>query len=428
MSTTNLPFIVPIATMGMPMATPGPNQPISGYDSVMDASGGHSECFDWVFQYGAVQQLAEALPDNIPVDPNSEYGDYYFETEVDDIQINMRSYTTLDEDVVNGSTTPDTYEQDGKTYNIVGSVEHTIAFSNVSGWTVTLPIMLLGSVPLTVLGKVGYSAFLKPMLSCIYKGVKQALVSDVEEGMTEAAIEAAADVAAEAADVTELVLEEAAVDASLSLETGGLALIGFVGLLAVEMGFIFLLHPSYHQLIVYNFTNYDLNWGDPDLKHDAEFTMEPVTDTSGTTMEQTLPAMSNSSPSPFIAPVNTASMAQFNLYSDSEMYGVKWGMSIKVLEPGTNNEVTDPVGVMWDIPFGGQNSIGVSTDVSQSDLSSWVSDEEGKHKEHSRSKDIGMNITVTNSIDHLQDKHQMQPGSDDKGYIYRSVLVFQQDS
>ena len=427
MSTTNLPFLVPIAAMGMPLAQPS-GQPVSGYDSVMNASNGHSDCEDWVLPYNSIQQLADALPSEAPVDNSTPYGDYYYKINVGGTELSMQSNTMMKEDVVDGSTVPSTYDQDGKSYNIVGSIEHTIAFDGVSAWSVTLPMMLLSSVPMTALGTVGYKAFLKPMISQIYKGVRSALTSTVEEGMDEVAITAAADAAAEVADVSELILEEAVVDATLSLETGGLALIGFVGLIAIQVGIMLIIHPSYHQLVIYNFTPYDLNWGDPELKHDAKITMEPVTDSTGTTPANCLPAMSNESPSPFIAPVNTASMAQFNVYSDSEVYGVKWGLSFSICQPGTNNEVMDPVGAMWDIPLGGKNSIGVSSGVSQHDLSDWVSDEEGDHKEHSRSKDLAQNIGVTNSIDHLQDKHKVQLGSDDDAYVYRSVLVFYEKS
>lgn len=287
-----------------------------------------------------------------------------------------------------------------------------------------MPLMLLSSVPMAVLGKVGYKAFLKPIISKVYQGVRAALTTEVEAAMDEAALTVAAEAAAEVADIGELVLEEAAIDATLSLETGGLAMIGFVGLIAVQVGIMLVIHPSYHQLLIYNFTGYDLHWGDPELKNSATITQQPVTDTTGATPQRTLPAMTVTSPSPFIAPVNTASMAQFNVYSDSEVHGVKWGLSIHIYEPGTTKAVANPVGVMWDIPLGGQNSIGVSSGVSQSELDDWVSDQEGKHKEHSRSKSVGAGIIAINSIDHLQGKHPMSLGSDDTGYIYRSVLVF----
>ncbi|MCB2386468.1 hypothetical protein [Thalassolituus alkanivorans] len=420
---TNLPFCVPIAAMGMPMTAAAPGQPTSGYDAVMNCLDGGDEVHDWVLNYSGIQQLVAAMPAHIP--NQNDNGDYFFESTVDDIHISIQSYTTLNEEAISGQSVPDQYLHNGQTYNIIGSIEHTIAFNNVTGWSVTLPVMLLGSVPMSILGKVGYSAFLKPLAQRLYTGIRKALTTTVEEGMDETAVAAAADAAAEAADVTELILEESAIDASLSLETGGLAMIGFVGLIAIQVGIILIVHSSYHQLIIYNFTPYDLKWGDASLKHDAMITMQPVTDTTGDTPAQCLPAMSATSPSRFIAPVNTASMGQFNVYSDSETHGCKWGLSFRLCEAGTDNELTAPVGAMWDIPFSGKNSLGVSSGISQSDLSDWVKSEEGEHRHHSRSIELDNNTTVTNTLDHLQGKHKMALGSDDDGYIYRSVLVFQ---
>lgn len=421
---TNLPFCVPVATMGMPMTAAAAGQPTSGLSSVMACLDGGDEVHDWVLNYTGIQQLVESLPEHIP--NQNANGDYYFEKKVGGVHIAIQSYTVLDEEAINGQRSPSQYQQNGQTYNIVGSIEHTIAFDEVTGWSVTLPLMLVSSVPMGTLAKVGFGAFLKPLGQQLYQGIRKALSTTVEESMDDAAVAAAADVAAEAADVTELILEEAAIDASLSLETGGLAMIGFVGLIVIQVGIILVIHSSYHQLTIYNFTPYDLKWGDAALKNNAQITMQPVTDTTGTTPAQCLPAMSATSPSRFIAPVNTASMGQFNVYSDSEVHGCKWGLSFRVCEAGTDNEVMDPVGAMWDIPLAGQNSLGVASGVSQDGLSDWVGNEEGNHNDHSRSKQLSHNITVTNTLDHLQGKHKMTLGSDDDGYIYRSVLVFQQ--
>jgi len=423
MSTINLPFNIPISSMGLPTKTSS-NQPSAGYNAILNAMEGEDACTNWVLPYGAIQQLGQALPQNTPVNAASAYGDYSFSKNMGSYDVSIFSNTTVHDDVISGQTPPQTYTQDGDDYNIIGSIEHNIAFNGVTAWSVSLPMMLLSSVPMTVLGSVGMKAFIKPMISKVYQGVKTALTTTVEEGMEETAVMAAADTAAEAVEVSELVLTEAAVDATLSIETGGLALVGFVGLLVVQVGIMLVVHDSYHELIIYNFTDYDISWGSPELKHDAEITLEPVTDTSGDTPSQTLPAMSGATPMKYVAPVESASMAMFNVYSGSEVYGCKWGLALTITDPNNNDALIDTAGAMWDIPLGGQNSIGVDQGVTQSGLSDWVDHEEGKHNDHTRSKSLSHGITVTNSIDHLQGKHQMTPGSDDTAYIYRSVLVF----
>lgn len=436
MASTVLPFAVPFSVTGLP--TGDSSAASASMIALTAAVHGASDCFNWVYPYGGVVQLANALPVATPTIPGNDNGDFFFSIEITAeksapaVQVSIQSTTAMDLDVVNNGANPTSVTFNGETYNVVGSIETTISFNGVTAWSVALPLTLLASVPTVVLSSIALKAFLVPILGKIYAGLRTALQTEVEDGMSEAAIDAAADAAADVAEISEEAIEEAGVDAVLSLETGGLAMVGFVALIALQVGIELIIHPSYHQVLIYNLTPYDLNWGAPVLMHDATITMMPVTNTTGNTPSQTLPAMSESSPSKWVAPVNMASMAQFSLYSDSEMYGVKWGLSFNLFAPGTTTEMSLPAAAMWDIPLGSSNSIGVGLNVPQSNLNSWVDSEEGKHNDVQLSALVSMSdgrtVLVANSIDYLHDTHPMSPGSTDTGYIYRSVLIFQLQS
>lgn len=431
MATTTYPFLFPGGVMGLPLQNSS-SGPVSGKNAVMNASRGGDECFQWVYAQGLVSLLAGALPSSAPTNGSSPYGDYRFaqtfQTSKNGPEVNVliQSTTTLQEDVVSGSTPPTTYDYNGTDYNIIGSIEQVIAYNNVSAWTITVPLMLAGSVPISALAGVAWKTLLSPAISKLYQGIKSALTTDAEDLTTDAAVEAAADTAAEVA--TEVGIEVAE-DATIDVLTGGLATIGFIGLIAVQIGIDMLIHPSYHQLLIYNFTEFNVQWGAPDLEKDTIITLQPVVNTTGNVPQNTLPAVSQSSPSPWIASVETASMAQFNVYSNSEVDGAKWGLSFTLTDPTTNSPVSQPVAAMWDIPLGSSNSIGLGTNVSQGQLHDWVKDQEGKNKVTYLQQTVnaqGKSVTVSNSIDYLHDKHPMAPGSNDTGYIYRSVLIFGQ--
>lgn len=288
--------------------------------------------------------------------------------------------------------------------------------------------MLINSVPMSILGKIGFKNFLSPIIKRMYRGIRKALTTELKADVKLAEIEGVAEAAAAETAISEEVIEEVAVEATLSLETGGLAMIGFVALIAVQVALRLLLHPSFHQLAVYNFTDYTLRWPPPCLLYKSEITLEPVINTTGDIPANTLPPMSLSSPSPFITPVNTAAMAEWSVYSDSQFRGVKWGFSFGLYDPSTNREV-GRVGAMWDIPLDASNSIGLQPGIPQNDLEHWIEHMEGRNKDPvvgvSLGTSNGKQIRVTNGIDYLHDQHPMSPGSKDKGYIYRSVLVFE---
>src|SRR5512140_2656216 len=419
-----LSFLAPIAVMGMPLS-PGPGQPPSGRPLARLAARGGKACFEWVFQHGAVAVLADKMPSSAPTRGDSEYGDYEFTTSVKTsegktLQVTLRSSSAMLDAVVKGTAAPTTYEHNGQTYNIVGSIEHTIAFDGISAWSVTMPLMLISLVPASFLSKVAYKNFLKPIISSMYKGIRKALRTEVSKSFDAMALEAAADVAAAEATLTEEVIAEAAVDATLSLETGGLALIGVVALIALQIAAGLLFHPSYHGLLIYNFTEYALEWGPPHV-NEGKITLEPVTDTTGDTPLRTLPPMSKSSPSKFIAPVNTASMAEGNLYSDSQVHGVDWGMASTVQDPASGAALAQ-IAALWNVPLDKSNAIGLARNISQGKLSDWMKDKDARHETTSQqiTFPVGYSrIVVSNSIDYLHDKHPMSPDSDDKGYIYR---------
>lgn len=296
----------------------------------------------------------------------------------------------------------------GRTYQIAGTLTGTVTYRNQPLWVVTVPLGLDEAVPIAVLSSFAWSGLVAPLLRGFWTGVKACFGGGAEAGSLDAAAAVAAEAAGEAA-VDAAVIE----GATVSLAVGAAAFAGLVVLIAIPIGLAFLVHPSAHNLLVYNLTAYDLAW---ELAYlfEGDLNLCPPG-------EKRLPAQSRLTP-PGLAPVTVAHQANLRFVSGSDWHGLGYLLSYTFTDPATGKAVGQGA-ALFDVPWSGDNSLyaALGDDTYDERFYKKHHNSEKKTRMAARATVGGSTVELTVTFDYLKGKHRTD-GS--KSYTYSSLAVF----
>jgi hypothetical protein len=316
----------------------------------------------------------------------------------------------VDQDAVQGKSTPAQFTWNGETYNIVGSISVTLSYDAIPDWEVIVPLGLLAAIPASSLAGVVWANLLSPLVDGALNMVRTAF-QRAPEVNGEGDVDPIAEEAAENAEVDGA---EVAED-SVSLVAGSAAAVGLVVILAVPFIVAALGHPSYQTLKVYNLTKYDLTWSSTLTK--GAMNLAPSTG-QGNNLEYVIPAAANSAP-PGITPVPVAHEADFSFVSASNFSGIGYVLGFTLTDPLTDQLVTQG-NALFSVPWSGENSLAAAI-TTQEPLSWW--DANNGKENVTQVTAAGAGVTVTATFDFLSGKHPAPNGQET--YTYNSLLVFE---
>ena len=341
----------------------------------------------------------------------------------------------------------------GTKYQAVGMVTQTVGYDNLtfsqaSRWAGTTA---LGLIPLkaimpwvtkalasvaSVLGNAFRSLFsrLGSLVSGAGSAVRSTALSVAEGTEIELAETGAVETIAEAAAVeTGETVAEGVMLGGLSVTFFGVCLV----FAAIFFAAYWALHNSFHQLRIYNFTKYTMEWA----YHIDEVTIfnfcegKLVEGPGRIGKDDTIVPgpISGAKPGPGIPGVRgTAEVyyADLSVVSSHEFTGIGYALQLQLKDPGSSKTV-HTVTAYYDIPWGspvghaGDNSTDLTfKDVS--DLGKWYKDNAGWNKSkaaHAASDDARFEARST--FDYLSGKHGMSSlfgAPTNEAYVYRSVL------
>lgn len=315
----------------------------------------------------------------------------------------------VDQAVVNGQTPPSSMTVNSDTYDVVGSVTVSLEYGETSIWLVEFPLGALTRLGIRALAGVAWADFLQPMLAGISRSISL-IGANAGEGGGAAAEGLLAQQAAEEGGV-----DGAAVGAdTLTFVIGAAATAAIVVLAALPAVLQVIAHPTYQGLQVVNLTPYQITWAIADQAHGA-VAVEPAAGSGdpSTVIPPSTPVTNGG------ATTTVAPMGQFAFASQSEVSGIGYVMTFVLADPMTG-ETIDTAGVMFDIPFSGDNSLAVTTG-GVSDPSGWYSDTAGKNQA-TQQQSRAPSYTITATYDYLDGEH---PGpSGQMLYWYNSMVFF----
>jgi len=306
------------------------------------------------------------------------------------------------------------FQWNGGSYNVVGTLTTTITYNEAPVWHIEAPLGLATAYPIIQLGGVVWSSLLRPILTGFLNGVRSCFSSAASVTSEAEAAEAAETAADEAAVEGEVVA-----DAEVSLVAGPAALVGLVLLVALPFIVGALIHPSYHNLAIYNLTPYNITW--TLYLQEGAISAAPTTASGSNSYNTSIPAMSNFAP-PGITPVPVAHQASFSFASTSEVKGLGYVIGFQLTDAQGAEVQTGAMA--FDVPFWGDNSLMASFGPI-GDPSDYYSAMEGEHTQLSLGAAAAtpggvLNLTVT--YDALSGEQTMPNGQ--SGYLYNSVAVF----
>lgn len=313
-------------------------------------------------------------------------------------------------DVIDGTSTPATFQWNGQAYNIVGTFTGTATFNDSSFWTIQVPIGLSSAVAVTALGGYAWSGLVAPLLGGFLNGVKScfAQAGDIESA------EAASAASEEAAD--EAAVEVEVEGAEVSLEAGAAAFVAIVIIVAVQYLVAKLDHVTYHNLQVYNLTPWAITWQPPFIDDDeAQMISMPVTGDGSGSYDFLIPGLSTVTP-PGGAPVPVASEAGFAFASTSGFAGFAYVLPFQIGEVAAAE-------ALFDLPWGAHNSLygTFSIEDPQVLFEQW----DGVYKQTQFATQLevtGGVLSMTLTYDFISGEQTAPNGQ--AGYFYNSLLVF----
>lgn len=327
--------------------------------------------------------------------------------------------TTVDSDVISGSTEPPSFTWEGNSYNVVGTFSGNVTYGDTSVWTIQVPVGLYSAIAVTALGSYAWSGLVSPLLNGFWQGVKSCF-AQADSVVTAEEAAAASEEAAEEAAVEDTAVE----GAEVSLETGGAAFIAIVVIAAVQYLLAKLDHITYHNLRVYNLTAYQITWQPPTIYNDeATMISMPVLGDGSGSYDLVIPPLSSEVP-PGGQSVEVASEASFAFASTSGFAGFAYVLPL-ALADASSGAVLGQAAALFDLPWGAHNSLyGSFEDLDpQSLFDNW--DGALKLTQYSTSSTLpdGNTVTMTMTYDYISGEQTAPDGQ--SAYLYNSLLVFE---
>lgn len=316
----------------------------------------------------------------------------------------------------------------GKSYNTVGSLTVTVTAGNENAWMTDVAV---GAVGLTA--QMALSGFITSLVSSLATAITTGM-SSVAGGATAVAAEGEAVTAVSAESEGGAAAAEGGAAAAGGGEAaaGGAAVAEGIGIVAVA-GFLVtllvvaaivaavcaILHDSYHAVLVYNLTPYNLAWTIP---YQFEGSPYVLPSQSGSGTETVIPGGCPSGPNG-VAKVMLYSSALFQFESNSSMTGIGYVMAFSLQNAGAT---IDTVNVAFDIPFEGDNSLTAAWG-NIGDASNFYNNMEGKNTNTAFStKSADGKFVATVTYDYVSGEHPQPGNPNQSGYYYNSMIVIAQ--
>jgi hypothetical protein len=219
----------------------------------------------------------------------------------------------------------------------------------------------------------------------------------------------------------------------------------FIGIAIIQAVVFFAImnteHKTFHNLRVWNLTEYRLRWyiyfdNSVLFFKQGEYIRAPADFDSKSTNLSYLPIepLQNTTP-------KKCSYGDFTLTSNSSLSGIGYVIRLQLIKPDPNPKNPDKViytgAALFDIPWMGKNSLAVtfnSIDIGKGeddDLQAWYSKKAGKSYSQTTAatESTAKNeVTITATYDYLQGKHPLPyiTGKKDDGYWYQSIITLEQ--
>lgn len=392
MATTNVAMALGFGTNGLPMTTNG----TTAFTNALKGGTGTTTLVQQQWSLNAFFKYLAGTTLPITTDANN-----FPSSTLSNNGMSITLQPQLDQAVINGQATPGTFVYNNDAYNIVGMLTTTVAYEDQPVWYYEAPIGVISAIGASQLGDLAWSSLITPVFTSFVSSM-ESCVSSAIAAQSQDDVAAAAEDAAEGAGIEGVEVG----DVTLSLAVGAASFIGFAALIALPFLLDLLLHESYHNVTVYNLTNYFLTW--ELFPVEGTMTMFPVTG-DGSNQQAPIPPMTSYAP-PGLTPVPVASQADFSFVSDSEITGINYTLGFFMVDK-YNVSVDVSARVEFNVPWIGENTLGLgSTPASQ--LAMQIG---GRLKN-------GNDVVVTATLDYLDGQHPAPNGT--AAYIYNSLVIF----
>lgn len=310
---------------------------------------------------------------------------------------------------------------DGNTYDVIGSFHATLSWNNNTVWAVTVPVGVISGTGSMILTYYAWDSFMKPMLQGLLSGIKT-LCSYAPGCSSAADVSAASGAAEDGAEVADASIGEGA---TISMTAGVFCFGGAALLIALPFILSAVEHPTGHDVKVYNLTPYTLTWQQP-YTDDCTMTQFPVASDGSNDPDYVISGPTVIAP-PGGQSITTYHEGDFAFQNTNNLKGISWAMQFALTDAQNNQQAA--FAVMFDLPLLSANSLageGISTLMSSDDLQAWAKDNYGALSQKKLVVDGTNDLVMTLTYNAVSGKQPLPGDSDEEGYVYSSVIVFQQ--